>query len=140
MSLIHLVTALLILLHLLSRFWCIISIDELKVHPPDVDIILTLGLGRICSRRKVSLLSFGLHQLLVRHEDYRLLDILNSLADGSFRICLIVIRSLIVNNVGMSMVMVKSLFVNGWVWLTASFGNTTQASSRAYAIDLSTAL
>ena len=110
MPLIHLVTTLR-LLRLLSHFWClngIISCQE--VQPPDIDIVVALRLGYVRSHRILSLLIVRLHQLLVRHVDYRLLDVFNSLADGAFRASLIVIRSIgstfSINKARMSMIVI----------------------------------
>ena len=94
MPLIHLV-ATLWLLRLLSQFWCLYGIISCQeVQPPDIDIVLALRLGCVRSHWILSLLIVCLHQLLVRHVDYRLLDVFNSLADGAFRASLIVIRSI----------------------------------------------
>lgn len=108
--LIHLITTLR-LLRFLSQFWCLVGIISCQeVQPPDIDIVLALRLRCIRCHRILSLLIVCLHQLLVRHVDYRLLDVFNSLADGAFRVSLIVIRSIsstfIIYKARMSMVMI----------------------------------
>ena len=50
------------------------------------------------------------------------------------------IWSVVAQDRGVSVVVIKSLFIDGWVWLATGLRHATQTARSADAVDLATAL